>query len=1045
MRQLLIFFLSLCLFAGSLAATLGTVAWRDWELRGYVDPTQNQELPFATSKPGVNVELLQYDEHRMRAQLAHIEAAGFRWLRQSLAWDSIEPRRGLLDWSGWDRLMRTLRDFPHLELVAVLQHSPAWARSPSAPGTLRSAPPQSPADFANFAHAFAARYGDDIHHYQIWDEPNLSDAWGGIPPHPADYVALLAAAHAAILQADTDASIIAAGLAPTTETGGQNISDIRYLRSMYAQGAAAYMDIVAAKPYGFSVSPLDRTVDESVLNFSRIVALREIMLEYGDGKKALWASHYGWNSLPSGWSGAPSIWGQVSAEQQMRYTLQALDRAHREWPWLGVMFLHHWQPPTTPDDPQQGFALVQPDGSDSLLLQALQSYPYPEQAENGLFHARSEFARYSGVWEFSPLGADIGWLNESDSQLSFDFAGSDIAMLLREDDYIAFLYPQVDGKASNATQRDSSGNPYIFLRSDSRQPELNLVPISVDLPLSTHTLQLIADRGWDRWAIAGYAVSSGDLARPFQQQIAVGLAASVLSALLLLRCIWSFPLRRWLALLRPLLQGINAVQHLLLSALTSFFLMLALLLTWGTPRASLLAREDVNLLLALLTGGLLFLSPSFLLSLLLAFALFLLLFHRLETGLILTLLWAPFFLFPVQLYSYALPMVELILLLTATAGFVRALAAWGKARQMGGSALPDLSLWRLAARLTVIDGALALLALLATLSLLWAEHPETAWTELRTLIAEPLLFYILLRSLQPNRETLLRLCGAILLAGMIVSLLGLAQYLLLQSGIRAEDGVLRLQSVYGSPNNVALLLGRSIPLAVAFLLAKLERRWRWLAAGSLLVMLPAMFLTQSVGALLLGIPAALALIFLLHLQRRALPYLAAGALLAGATFALLTRLSARFANILDFSSGTNFFRLRLWESSVAVLRDHPLTGIGLDQFLYHVGGTYLKPDAIWDRDQSHPHNVILDFWTRLGLLGLLAFIVIQLHFWRTMHALLLPSRRQDGAVYAMALGLAGSMAALLAHGMIDNSVFVIDLAYIFMFQLACALSLRELH
>ena len=31
------------------------------------------------------------------------------------------------------------------------------------------------------------------------------------------------------------------------------------------------------------------------------------------------------------------------------------------------------------------------------------------------------------------------------------------------------------------------------------------------------------------------------------------------------------------------------------------------------------------------------------------------------------------------------------------------------------------------------------------------------------------------------------------------------------------------------------------------------------------------------------------------------------------------------------------------------------------------------------------------------------------------------------------------MAALLGHGLIDNSVFVIDLAFIFMFQLAAAL------
>ena len=46
--------------------------------------------------------------------------------------------------------------------------------------------------------------------------------------------------------------------------------------------------------------------------------------------------------------------------------------------------------------------------------------------------------------------------------------------------------------------------------------------------------------------------------------------------------------------------------------------------------------------------------------------------------------------------------------------------------------------------------------------------------------------------------------------------------------------------------------------------------------------------------------------------------------------------------------------------------------------------------------------------------------------------------------YTIALGLGGSMAALLAHGLVDNSVFVIDLAFIFMFQLAAMMRLRQL-
>lgn len=1045
MRKLLVLVISMVLVAGSLIATLGTQELRDFELRGYVDPTKEQNIPFTEPRLGVNVELLPYDDTELRRQLGLISKSGFRWIRQFAYWDEIETRPGLFDWTSWDILAAALEDYPRLEMVAVLMNSPQWARETRGQETLsKTAPPRDVVTFSAFASAFASRYGTAIDYYQIWDEPNLSDAWGSMDPRPAEYVSLLAAARDAIRLADSSATIVAAGLAPTTETGGRNMSDIRYLEAMYALGAGPMMDVVAGKPYGFSTSPLDRRVDERILNFSRIVALREVMQRHGDATKGLWASNYGWNSLPVDWQGDPSIWGAVSESERTQYTLNALDRAHREWPWLGAMFLHHWQPAADPGDAQWGFSLLQQNGEPSSLLLALQAYPLPELAQNGLYHALNENARYSGIWQFGELGADIGRLEPSDSQLDFDFYGVDLAMLLREDDYVAFLYPTVDGQPANAVQTDSSGNAYIFLRSDSRGAETNLVPVAANLPLAKHTLHAVAERGWDRWAIAGYAVSSGDLSLSYDRQITLGLIATCLSLLLFAHSAVTAPWRAWLPSLGFLATGISATLHLVMTAITSIFMMLAMLWTWDSPRASLLLRDEVNILLALLSGGLLYLSPSLLISILLAFGMFVLIYHRLETGLILTLLWAPFFLYPVELYTYAIPMVEVMILITAAAGFLRFTIALGRQLQMSNAAFP-LVHPRLRSSLHPIDAAVAAIGLLGLVSLLWAQHPETARTELRTLIFEPLLFYLLLRASRPSKQTLTRLFAALVVAGVLVALIGLFMYFRVEgSFFSAVYGFRRLDSVYGSANNAGLLFGRAVPIALAFLLVGLDRRLRLLAGLALLCMLPALALTLSSGAILIGAPAGVIAVFLAAYRRRALaPILAAGALAIG-SFALLTRLSDRLANLLDFSSGTTFVRLRLWDSAVAMLLDHPITGIGLDQFLYQFGGTYLKPDAIWDPDLSHPHNFVLDFWIRLGLLGMIAFFVIQLLFWRIVFRLLPRFRNGDPSCFAMTLGLAGSMAALLGHGLIDNSVFVIDLAFIFMFQLAASARLSEL-
>ena len=104
----------------------------------------------------------------------------------------------------------------------------------------------------------------------------------------------------------------------------------------------------------------------------------------------------------------------------------------------------------------------------------------------------------------------------------------------------------------------------------------------------------------------------------------------------------------------------------------------------------------------------------------------------------------------------------------------------------------------------------------------------------------------------------------------------------------------------------------------------------------------------------------------------------------------------------------------------------------------------MRPDAIWDLDLSHPHNFILDYWTRLSLVGLALFALIQVSFWRRAQRIIASLATLDKHVVALSLGLIGSMAALLAHGLIDNSVFVIDLAFIFAFQLALAVRLSEI-
>ncbi len=1025
MRQSILVLVSLAAVVGSLVATLVTVAERDLMLRGVVNATQTLELPTVQPRLGANVELTQYAAYELDAHLSRMDRAGITWVRQQFPWNEIETQPGVFDWEDQDAIVAAMAGYPQMRLVAVLLNTPAFARSVDRV----TAPPRDPAAYAAFAQAFARRYGDVIDYYQIWDEPNLTEAWGQMDPSPTHYLKILQAAWRAIHDVDKEAVVIAAALAPTTEQGPRNISDIDYLASLYALGAADWMDAVAAKPYGFDTPPDDRRVSPQVLNFSRIIALRELMTRHGDGDKPIHASAWGWNSLPEDWNGALSIWGAVTSEQRSAWTLAALERAQQEWPWLGAMILQHWQPPQPANHPQQGFALLDANDQKTPLLWSLEAIGSARGAGVGLHAVDSRWAQYSGHWSFGTLGADFGWLN--DSEVQFDFVGEEIALRVREGDYVAWFYAKVDGQPANALPRDSAGNAYLTLTSATRQPREQLVTLARDLGPGPHRLTLSAvdlavQERQSRWALGGFAVGNGNPSAGWQRQISAGLLATLVSTLALLQSLRSLAWGKLLPRIAGRLPSPEFGPEPLLGVLASLILMVGMLFTWGDALPALVRREALHPLLAVFTAGLVLLQPGPVITLVALLLLFVLFFNRPALGLMLTLFWAPFYLFPLQLFRYAFPLAEVMIILTTLAWSARQLLSWAQyQREKLRKPAPIL-------RITAakpLDLLVLLWLLFGLLALTWSRESGPALTELRVLFVEPALFYLIFRHEARDLKTRTLLTDALLAAGVLVALIGLWLFFRGEGVITAEGGTRRLVSVYGSPNNAALFLGRCLPFALAWTFSGPRNLRRWLALVISAVCLSAFLLTQSAGGLLLGLPLSLATLSLVQWRRRALLPLAGLAAVGAATFAFLTASSPRFARLLDFTSGTVRIRLQLWQSTLAMLRDDPLRGLGLDQFLYAYRDIWILPDAWREPNLSHPHNILFDFWVRLGLAGPLFLIALLAAFWHgAIQALRRVSRHGEKVLLA---GAAGSMVSLVAHGLVDNSVFVHDLVYVF--------------
>lgn len=350
----------------------------DSSLQPSVATADGAGLPFA----GVTIDLAAYAPHDRPAALAGLAESGFGWVRQRFDWGALEPQPDVFAWEEADAWIDEIVSADLVPLV-VLDGSPAWARPAQDRGSGDNpfAPPADPSSLAQFAAAFADRYGDRVQFYQVWDEPNIAPHWGNRHIEPVAYAQLLQVTAAAIRAADPDAVIAAAALAPTNDRGHTAIDEVYFWQRLLAAGAVDAFDAIAIQPFGFGrapTSPQPRAEEAEffektwllpdTLRFQRALMLRRALVSMGLGHKPIWAVRSGWNRLPN------ATWGAVTAQEQARYAVAAYATAWKQWPWLAALGWAIDQPAIVMDDPAWGFSLHDSNCVPAPVLSALQEW-----------------------------------------------------------------------------------------------------------------------------------------------------------------------------------------------------------------------------------------------------------------------------------------------------------------------------------------------------------------------------------------------------------------------------------------------------------------------------------------------------------------------------------------------------------------------------------------------------------------------------------------------------------------------------------------------
>ncbi|MDB5059035.1 MAG: rane protein of unknown function [Chloroflexi bacterium] len=356
----------------------------------------------------------------------------------------------------------------------------------------------------------------------------------------------------------------------------------------------------------------------------------------------------------------------------------------------------------------------------------------------------------------------------------------------------------------------------------------------------------------------------------------------------------------------------------------------------------------------------------------------------------------------------------------------------------------------------------ALFLVAATLATAAAQFHTVALREYREVVLEPLLYYwlILQRVKGPSGAALLAL--AVALAGTVVSVLGVVQIYFRPAGMAFAQFPTPqhfVQAVYDSQNNLSLLIDRALPVALALALmpgwialfvhgrtaAATQRATRLAQVGLLLfaaLMAYILYRTGSRGGEAATVFCVAIVLVVWRWKivaaqlRRPLAVAAAAVVVVAIGFIGRHRISS-------FVSGHGYSNLAhqsVWESALRMLRDHPIFGVGPDNFLYYYSDSqqcapghithyyYVQAGTNFERCISHPHNMFLNFWLSTGFLGLVAGLALLVMF-----AVLgiRAYRHADATWKGPLLAALVAMTAFVAHGQVDNSYFLPDMAVYF--------------
>lgn len=328
---------------------------------------------------------------------------------------------------------------------------------------------------------------------------------------------------------------------------------------------------------------------------------------------------------------------------------------------------------------------------------------------------------------------------------------------------------------------------------------------------------------------------------------------------------------------------------------------------------------------------------------------------------------------------------------------------------------------------------------------------------------EPILLFILVVNVFSNKKKD-NIYLALALSVISIVALGIYQKItgnLIANSFWAAVETRRVVSFFSYPNAVGLFLAPIISLFLGYLYYLDKNKWGQKIVFSCLIILS--FLTivfaRSEGAIIAFLAASFVFFFFAGKKKRVI--VSVLALVLTSVILIFSPLRTTFFEKASFSDLSGQIRLQQWKETVRTLKGKAFfLGNGLSNYQqavtpYHQEGIFFNYDGmenfdalVWATPELrekywqpveiylYPHNIFLNFWSEIGLLGLLAFMYLMIRAVALGIKLYKHYSGKDDKKKYLVLGIISSLVSVFVHGLVDVPYFKNDLAAFFWLLIA---------